>query len=49
MMSRILIIEDDMDLQEGLAYFLEKDGSDRRDEKSGDGDHTQSTVRPYPA
>ena len=26
MMSRILIIEDDMDLQEGLAYFLEKDG-----------------------
>ena len=26
MMSRILIIEDDMDLREGLAYFLEKDG-----------------------
>lgn len=26
MMSRILIIEDDMDLQEGIAYFLEKDG-----------------------
>lgn len=26
MMNRILIIEDDMDLQEGLAYFLEKDG-----------------------
>ncbi|HJB81667.1 MAG TPA: response regulator transcription factor [Candidatus Mediterraneibacter intestinavium] len=25
-MSRILIIEDDMDLREGLAYFLEKDG-----------------------
>ena len=23
-MSRILIIEDDMDLQEGLTYFLEK-------------------------
>ena len=26
MMSRILIIEDDMDLREGHAYFLEKDG-----------------------
>lgn len=26
MMSRILIIEDDMDLREGLAYFLGKDG-----------------------
>lgn len=26
MMSRILIIEDDMNLREGLAYFLEKDG-----------------------
>ena len=26
MMSRILIIEDDMDLREGIAYFLEKDG-----------------------
>ena len=25
-MSRILIIEDDMDLQEGLTYFLEKEG-----------------------
>ena len=51
-MSRILIIEDDMDLQEGLTYFLEKEGYEiltAGTKKSGDGDPAQRTVRSGPA
>lgn len=45
-MSRILILGDDMGLQEGLTYFLEKEGYDilTAETKNGNGDYTQRTV-----